>query len=211
MGRKSLAEQRRLEIIHAFYHCVNEDGLARASIRKIARQAGVQPSMIHHYFKDRDEMIAEMVEAFADTIFQAFFAEMKRHTDLETRFFKALEFMYSPGMINDEYSGFFLECCVEARRNPRVRATLARTFERFRQTIIEYMEEIPVMAQLPAARKKNYASMLIAIHEGLELQWFIDPEAVSLDKAVALTRQVIDLMVAEVDEPAAARRNGISD
>jgi len=211
MGRKSLAEQRRQEIITAFYHCVNEDGLARASIRKIARQAGVQPSMIHHYFKDRDEMIEEMVEAFADTIFQAFFAEMERYTDLETRFFKALEFMYSPGMINDEYSGFFLECCVEARRNRRVRTTLAKTFERFRQTIIESMEEIPVMAQLPDTHKENYASMLIAIHEGLELQWYIDPEAVSVDKAVALTRQVIDLMVAEVDMTSDKRRNGTSE
>ncbi|MFW5988695.1 MAG: TetR/AcrR family transcriptional regulator [Desulfosudaceae bacterium] len=199
MGRKSLAEQRRKEIIDAFYHCVNADGMAKASVRKIARKAGLQSSMIHHYFKDRDEMIERMVEAFADNIFNDFIAEIKRYDDPETRFFKALEFMYSPGMINDEYSGFFLECCVEARRNPRVRATLAETFARFRQTIMAYMEEIEIMNHLSAAHKEIHASMLIALHEGLELQWYIDPKAVPLDKAIVLTRQIIDLMVAHTD------------
>ena len=207
MGRKSMAETRRQEIIAAFYHCVNDDGLANASIRKIARQAGVQPSIIHHYFKDRDEMIENMVDFFTDTIFDNFLKKMRDYDNPDTRFFKALEFMYSPGMINKEYSGFFLECCVEARRNPKVRASLARTFRRFRQTIIAYIEEMNVLENLTKKQKENYASMLIAIHEGLELQWFIDPKAVSLKKATSLTRYVIDLMIADSERMFAAKND----
>ena len=197
MGRKSMADTRRQEIIAAFYRCVNSEGLANASIRKIAAQAGVQPSVIHHYFKDRDEMIEHMVDYFSDTIFSDFIAKMRRHKDPESRFFKALEFMYSPGMINEEYSGFFLECCVEARRNPGVRATLARTFRRFRETIIANIDEMDMLGGLSKQQKENYASMLIAIHEGLELQWYIDPRAVSLKKATALTRSIINIIIVE--------------
>jgi AcrR family transcriptional regulator len=208
MGRKSMADTRRQEIIAAFYRCVNAEGLASASIRKIARQAGVQPSMIHHYFKDRDEMIEHMVNFFSDTIFSDFIEKMRRYKDPETRFFKALEFMYSPGMINEEYSGFFLECCVEARRNPGVRATLAKTFRRFRQTIIDNIEEMTIMDRLTKQQKENYASMLIAIHEGLELQWYIDPRAVSPKKAIALTRHVINLIIADRGRAAVPEING---
>ncbi len=197
MGRKSLADTRRKEIIEAFYHCVNAEGMASASVRKIARKAGVQPSMIHHYFKDRDEMIESMVDLFADTIFDNFLDQMRLYNNPEVRFFKALEFMYSPDMINEEYSGFFLECCVEARRNPRVRATMAKTFRRFRQTIIAYMEEMNILDGLPSQQKEGYASLLIALHEGLELQWYIDPDAVSLEKAATLTRQIIELIVSD--------------
>ena len=142
-------------------------------------------------------MIENMVVFFADTIFDSFIEEMQQHGNPETKFFKALEFMYSPGMINKEYSGFFLECCVEARRNAKVKATLARTFRRFRQTIIAYIEEMNILENLTKTQKENYASMLIAIHEGLELQWYLDPKAVSLKKATALTRYVIDLMIAD--------------
>lgn len=203
MGRKSMADTRRQEIIAAFYHCVNAEGIASASIRKIARQAGFQPSMIHHYFKDRDEMIEEMVNYFSDTIFDSFIRGMRRYKDPEKRFFKSLEFMYSPGMINQEYSGFFLECCVEARRNPRVRATLAKTFRRFRQTIIDYIEEMDLPDSLTKQQKENYAAMLVAIHEGLELQWYIDPKAVSLKKAIALTRSVINMIIDDTGRRAA--------
>ncbi len=203
MGRKSLADIRRQEIVDAFYRCVVNKGLTNASIRKIAKEAGVQPSILHHYFKDRDEMIEQMVESFADTIFENFLEEMKTYPDPDTRFFKALEFMYSPGMINEEYSGFFLECCVEARRNPRVRATMATTFERFRETIITYMKEMNILRQLPEAQKENYATVLIAIHEGLELQWYIDPGAVSLEKATVLTREVINMLLENRNRPLA--------
>ncbi|MEW6079363.1 MAG: TetR/AcrR family transcriptional regulator [Thermodesulfobacteriota bacterium] len=208
MGRKSMADTRRQEIIDAFYRCVNSEGLASASIRKIAGQAGVQPSVIHHYFKDRDEMIAQMVTFFSDTIFTDFIRKMDRYKNPETRFFKALEFMYSPGMINEEYSGFFLECCVEARRNPRVRETLARTFSRFRQTIIANIEAMDILNDLTKQQKENYASMMIAVHEGLELQWYIDPRAVSLKKAAALSRQIIDMIVADSRRVSAPETGG---
>lgn len=200
MGRKSMADTRRQEIITAFYQCVNNEGLANASIRKVAGLAGVQPSMIHHYFKDRDEMIVQMVDNFSDTIFNDFIKITDSYKNPSERFFKALEFMYSPSMINKEYSGFFLECCVEARRNPRVRATLARTFRRFRQTIIANIEKMDVLNGMTKQQKENYASMLIAIHEGMELQWYIDSKAVSLKKAINLTRSVIDLIIAHTGQ-----------
>lgn len=203
-----MADTRRQEIIEAFYHCVNTEGMANASIRKIARQAGFQPSMIHHYFKDRDDMMEQMVDFFADTIFKNFTAEMGRHEKPDTRFFKALEFMYGSGMINEEYSGFFLECCVEARRNPGVRATLAKTFRRFRKNIIAYMEEMTILDNLTKQQKDIYASMLVAIHEGMELQWYIDPRAVSLKQAVALTRYIINLMMAEANRKISLKAGG---
>jgi AcrR family transcriptional regulator len=208
MGRKSMADTRRQEIIDAFYRCVNSEGLAGDFADGSAGQAGVQPSVIHHYFKDRDEMIAQMVTFFSDTIFTDFIRKMDRYKNPETRFFKALEFMYSPGMINEEYSGFFLECCVEARRNPRVRETLAKTFRRFRQTIIANIEEMDILNDLTKQQKENYASMMIAVHEGLELQWYIEPRAVSLKKAAALTRQIIDMIVADSRRVSAPEKGG---
>lgn len=208
MGRKSLAEQRRTEIINAFYHCVVKDGFAGTSIRKIAREAGVQPSTLHHYFKDRDEIIEQMVAHFTETIVTHFIARMDRHTDPATRFDRALEFLFGADMINDEYTGFFLECCVEARRNPRVRQMLARTFRRFRQTIIDYISDMEPFHRLPPDRKNVYASLLIAVHEGLELQWYIEPAAVSLKKSFELTRALVKMMGKEGLPEAEAKAAG---
>ncbi len=205
MGRKSLADQRRTEIINAFYRCVVKEGFAQTSIRKIAQEAGVQPSTLHHYFKDRDEIIENMVDFFTETIVTHFIDQMADLHDPSTRLYRALEFLFGPDMINDEYTGFFLECCVEARRNERVRQTLAQTFRRFRQTIIDYISNIKPLNRFPENEKNIYASLLIAVHEGLELQWYTDPEAVCLEKSFDLIRALIK-MIEEIGPPAADRR-----
>lgn len=198
MGRKSLADARRSEIIAAFYRCVVKEGFAGASIRKVAKEAGVQPSVLHHYFADRDEMIEEMVTIYADLILQQFKNDMQDRKDADEQFQYAIGYLFSENMINDDFTGFFLECLVESRRNPKVRQTIATTFRRFRKEITEFINELEVFKSLPANTKKVYASMIIAMHEGTELQWFANPKDISLEEAYDTGRLLIELLADHV-------------
>ena len=198
MGRKSLADARRGEIVAAFYRCVVKEGFAGASIRKVAKEAGVQPSVLHHYFADRDEMIEEMVTVYADLIIQHFKNDMKECKDPDEQFRYAIHYLFSDSMINDDFTGFFLECLVESRRNPKVRATIAATFRRFRKEITEFIDGLEVFKKLPAATKKTYASMIVAMHEGTELQWFANPKDISLEAAYDTGRLLVELLTDHV-------------
>lgn len=191
MGRKSIADQRRVEIINAFYRCVVNQGFAQTSIRKVAKEAGVLPSTLHHYFKDRDEMISQTVEYYTDRLSHGFVPGESRENDDDARLSGGLEYIFSAAMINPEDTGFFLECCAEARHNPKVRASIAKLFERFRENIIQHMGQTPAFEHLTDPEKKILASMIIAIHEGTELQWFADPNAVSLKGALNFTKSII--------------------
>lgn len=195
MGRKSKADERRLQIIRAFYHCVVDQGAANASIRKIAGQAGVQPSTLHHYFSNREEIIEEAVAWFADISFEAFQARMASAGNLSDSLDTGLEFIFSSGMISDAHTGFFLECCVAARHNRRVRQTLAKLFQRFRDGIVDHLALVPGFSRLPAEQKALLASTVVAVHEGIELQWFADPSAVRLDKTLEITRTLIRFFI----------------
>ncbi|MBU1340078.1 MAG: TetR/AcrR family transcriptional regulator [Proteobacteria bacterium] len=194
MGRKSIADQRRLEIIQAFYRCVVSHGFSQSSIRKVAKEAGVMPSTLHHYFLDRDEMISQTVEYFTELISSGFVPEKTWAADDEIRLSEGLGYIFSPAMINPEVTGFFLECCVEARHNPKVRASVAKLFQRFRENILAHMGSISPFKHLNDVEKKGLASMIIAIHEGTELQWFADPDAVCLEDAMDLTKLLIKKM-----------------
>lgn len=194
MGRKSVADQRRIEIIKAFYRCVVDQGFSQTSIRKVAREAGMLPSTLHHYFKNRDEMIAQTVEYFTDLI-SGGFVPQNTGNDNDTLLSEGLEYIFSPAMINPEHTGFFLECCAEARHNPEVRASIATLFQRFRENILEHMGHASAFKHLSDPQKKILSSMIIAIHEGIELQWFADPDAVSLDDALHFTRMLIKKLV----------------
>ncbi len=204
MGRKSKADQRRIEIIQAFFKCVEDQGIANASIRKIASAAGVQPSTLHHYFKNKEEIIEESVRVYTDRILDHFQDQLdamvkdpsvsvKEQVDL------GLAFIFSDNMINDTHTGFFLECCVAARNNLRIKSTLANLFVRFRTAIIAQLELVPGFEQLDSHKKQLLSSTIVAIHEGIELQWFADPGSVNLEKTLGVARDIVTFFIENAD------------
>jgi TetR/AcrR family transcriptional repressor of bet genes len=61
MGRRSLREERRAELVAAFARVLARQGFAGATIAAVADEAAVTPSLIHHYFTDKNEMLASLV------------------------------------------------------------------------------------------------------------------------------------------------------
>ncbi len=62
MGRKSLKEIRQQEIVKAFYKVAKKEGLANASIAKVASIMDINPSLIIHYFKTKNELLHALVK-----------------------------------------------------------------------------------------------------------------------------------------------------
>lgn len=57
--RRGSEEERRLDLIQATQVCIVEGGIRRATVRRIAEQAGVTPGLIRHYFPGKDELLCE--------------------------------------------------------------------------------------------------------------------------------------------------------
>ncbi len=195
MGRKSLAAQRRAEIIDAFYRCVTMNGLQNSSMREIAKEARMQPSMLHHYFKDRDEMIGELVKKIVDDLTARYSREIERYKNPQRRFDKAVEFLFGPEMVNDEHAGFFYDSWAEARKNETVRESYAKLYRRFRQAIIDLLVDTGKASGLSPSEQKELASLVIAIQDGASLQWDLDRDAVPLRRMSKLTKEVIGAYV----------------
>lgn len=176
---------------------MSRDGLQNASTRSIAKEAGVQPSILHHYFKDRDEMIEELVKDIVDRITEKYLAEMGRYENPKTRFDKAVEFLFGPELINGEHSGLFYDCWAEAKRNDRVRESFAMLYKRFREAIIDLLAETNKSAGLSTAEVKELANMIIAIQDGVSVQWDMDPENVDLKKMARLTKRFVEAYLEE--------------
>lgn len=196
MGRKSLATQRRAQIIDAFYRCVTKNGLQNSSMREIAKEARMQPSMLHHYFKDRDEMIGELVKKIVDDLTARYSKETARYKNPQKRFDKAVEFLFGPEMISDEHAGFFYDSWTEARNNEAVRESYAKLYRRFRQAIIDLLVDTGKASGLSPSEQKELASLVIAIQDGASLQWDLDRDAVPLKRMSQLTKDVIEAYVA---------------
>jgi AcrR family transcriptional regulator len=66
MGRPSVRDQRREEIIDAVQKCIVDFGLTNTTLARIAERAGMQQSAIAHFVGNRDEVINAALERSTD-------------------------------------------------------------------------------------------------------------------------------------------------
>ncbi|BCW44339.1 TetR family transcriptional regulator [Arthrobacter sp. StoSoilB5] len=65
-GRRSGNDHSREAILLAARKLFAEQGFDGTSLRQVAREASVDPAMVHHFFKGKDELFASSVELPAD-------------------------------------------------------------------------------------------------------------------------------------------------
>ena len=61
MGRKSLRDERRQQIMDAFTLVLADHGYAGSTMLAIAEKAGLSPGLLHHYYSDKSEMLNELL------------------------------------------------------------------------------------------------------------------------------------------------------
>jgi len=65
-GRRSGAQSTRTLILASARKLFSEQGYDAASLRQIARHAGVDAAMVHHFFQNKEELFAACVKLPAD-------------------------------------------------------------------------------------------------------------------------------------------------
>lgn len=53
-----MAPVRKSQLIDATIQCIHEEGVARSSVQRISRRAGLSPGIVAHYFDDKDGLLA---------------------------------------------------------------------------------------------------------------------------------------------------------
>ncbi len=66
MARKSIQEERRLQILKALDTCLQEKSFEKTSIKDIARVAGVNHGVLHYYFSSKEDILLNYIDYVID-------------------------------------------------------------------------------------------------------------------------------------------------
>lgn len=77
-------EARRLEIAEAVFRVIQRDGLAQASLRSVADDAGLAIGSVRHYFRGHDELIVFAMRALGDRVEARLLRHLPELLDPET-------------------------------------------------------------------------------------------------------------------------------
>lgn len=116
MGRKSLKEARKQEIINVFYQVARKEGYENTSIAKIAKVMDINPSLIIHYFDTKEGMTYALIDHILDRYLSIYSARHKGKANLadlektiDMLFSKKWNLLFDDGLFYTFYALAFRE------------------------------------------------------------------------------------------------------
>lgn len=196
-GRKSIAAERRAQILDAFHICAVRKGLERASLREVAEEAGAPVSNLHHFFKNRDEMVSELVKRIVGGIVADLRAEVRHSEDPQRRLKHIFEFLFSSRAQKLEDGSLYYDLWSLAHRSQTVRQTLRDLIRGQRETFFEMLVGTSNVSRLSKTEKREIANIIIALVEGTFYLFDMDGTNVCSERMAHLTRRFLELYAEE--------------
>ena len=196
MGRKSKADVRKKEILEHFYIILRDEGFENASIAKIANIMDVNPSLLIHYFKTKEEMVVAFVSFLLGRYELTFKDQMIGAEDPKVRFNNIINIMFSEDWFNFSDQTVFYACYYLSTRYPRIKDRFKEMYTLFRELLIPQAQSWIDAGVIAPQDPADVADFLIIMNEGLTYydKLLSDPTGFSkrakfLKKAVLKTLQ----------------------
>jgi len=207
-GRKSIAKERRAQILDAFHRCAVRSGLEKASLREVAEEAGLPVSNLHHFFKNRDEMVGELVKRIVRGIMEGHRDETAGVKDPSARFRRTIDYLFSPKTIQLQDGSLFYDLWSSAHRSETVRQIFQKQIRNQRQTFMDILVETGAFPDIDMAEMKDIANIVIALVEGSYYVMDMDGGNVSPKRMACLTRRFLELYAEDKRRERAKRATG---
>jgi DNA-binding transcriptional regulator YbjK len=186
VGRKSHADERRKQILQALYECLAEKGHERVTIKKIAQRAGLPHGVIHYYFTDKDEIIAELIKSLQSSYYDQWEKLLSAISGDSRKIPAAIDFLAKFMVLNPGLNRVLYNLVQMGFEKKPVRDALKEAYQVYRQQLADLF-----FKNSSAGEQHVSATGLLAMVEGLALQWMIEENVVKPEQIKALLNKVL--------------------
>ncbi len=166
MGRPSVTEQRRKEVLDAFVHCVACYGLNGATLERIAEQSGLKRPLIRHHLGNREQMVEALVLHVVASFNQQSL-QMQAYLAGKDRLPTLLDLLFAQDTVTDKDLVLaFAALTAQAGQDDTMRAALLDSLSTFEAILRKELE----LAYPQAANKQHaaVAQALMALYFNLD-------------------------------------------
>lgn len=177
----ALRGRAREALLEAAVACIRERGYAATTQRDLVAASGANPRSIAYHFGSKERLMTEALgELFRRRSAPALEAMSRRDAPLAELYVELL------GLVKaDRELAFALTDAISQARGEDVRAALADHYAALRGQLTELLEDVAGQHAVPAA------AALLALFDGLVLQWLVDPVAVPPDDELLPALQAV--------------------
>ncbi|MEU0034543.1 MULTISPECIES: TetR/AcrR family transcriptional regulator [unclassified Streptomyces] len=174
MTTRTRSEERRAEIVRAALEVIAERGYRGASMAAVAERVGLTQQGLLHYFPTKDTLLVAVLkerdqwDAVPDSRWRLdLLASLADYNAMRPGIVQTFSALLGESVTEGHPAREFF-----TRRYVAVRASMAQVLR------TEYGERLP-----SGLTPERAAPLLVAVMDGLQYQWLLDPESVDMPAA----------------------------
>ena len=193
MSKADVAAERKDQIVRATVDCITRYGYHNFSMQDVARTAGVSKGIIHYYFLNKDELMMSVLDKVAGDIERVIASEMESITNPKRKLEVFIDVCFDVVRSTKEYYQVNMDFWTQINQKEEVRKVIALHYRKFRESCALIIEEGISSGEFRAVEPREYASYVVAVIDGLSLQWLFDEQIFDYDTIVKKAgRQLLD-------------------
>ena len=167
--RKNInAETRKPEILENYYQVIIKEGIEGASIGKIAKRMNIHPSLIIHYFKNKNNMTVALADLLIEKYEAPEFLQFDNIQDMEQRFNALIDTVFSFEWSRTIDPGVHFGFYYLSFRHPEIRKRYKKMIRRFKNYLVRELEQYKNLGIIKINDTLKAADIIITLMEGLE-------------------------------------------
>ncbi|MDQ2810089.1 MAG: TetR/AcrR family transcriptional regulator [Chloroflexota bacterium] len=169
---RTSTESNRAQLIAAGYKVLGEKGLDAATVKEIARLAGVSPGLFHYYFASKDELLLAVLWEAGQRFNRQLAQDLQ--AALVTQSFPVVALLTAHEVGNKDPAWYRLryELYALGLRNPQLLPGVGEYLDTTRRSIAQTIQTLTGMAE---AQAQAVAAVMLACVDGLALQKLAQP------------------------------------
>ena len=182
-----LVDIRRKELRQAAFEVLQREGMAGATLEKVAAHAGASKGIVLHYFRNKQELFEQAMREANANLRDAVAGRLRQAKTPRERLAAIIEGNFDARFYQPSIAHAWLSLCGEVPREPQLARIQAVIHARMQSNLLSALK--PVLSDEEARQTAHLISALI---DGLWLRLGLHSGGILRDEALALMRDFID-------------------
>ncbi|KSV85153.1 HTH-type transcriptional regulator BetI [compost metagenome] len=181
-----ISEIRRRELRRAAFEVLQKEGMAGATLEKVATHAGASKGIVLHYFANKQELFEHAMREANAALKEAVVVRLNRARTPRERLEAIIEANFEERFFQPSVCHAWLSLCAEVPREPQLARIQKVIHARMRSNLLSALVDL-----LPAEDCEAVALGITSLIDGLWLRLGLQSEGLTRDTALSQMRDYL--------------------